>query len=294
MTPTTVGLDLAKNVFHVHVADATGRAIESKRLKRRELLPFFKALPPCLIGIEACATAHNWARQLLGIGHDVRLIPPGYVKPFVRRGAKDDATDAAAICEAVTRPNMRFVAIKSREDQAFLMLHRVRGLLVRQRTMAACAFRAHLAEYGVVVAQGRHRVDVLIAKLDEIRQDLPDDACFALDALIGQLDALNRQIEGIDARLVEIHKTNAICRLLATIPGIGPITATAFAATIPDPSAFRSGREFAAWLGLTPRQNSSGAGTGLAVSPNKVIGISVICWFWGLVRWCDIPKPVLV
>lgn len=258
MTPTTVGLDLAKNVFHVHVADATGRAIESKRLKRRELLPFFKALPPCLIGIEACATAHNWARQLLGIGHDVRLIPPGYVKPFVRRGAKNDATDAAAICEAVTRPNMRFVAIKSREDQAFLMLHRVRGLLVRQRTMAACAFRAHLAEYGVVVAQGRHRVDVLIAKLDEIRQDLPDDACFALDALIGQLDALNRQIEGIDARLVEIHKTNAICRLLATIPGIGPITATAFAATIPDPSAFRSGREFAAWLGLTPRQNSSG------------------------------------
>lgn len=258
MTPTTVGLDLAKNLFHVHVADATGRAIESKRLTRRELLPFFKALPPCLIGIEACATAHNWARQLLEIGHDVRLILPGHVKPFVRRGAKNDATDAAAICEAVTRPNMRFVAIKSREDQAFLMLHRARSLLVRQRTMAACAFRAHLAEYGVVVAQGRHRVDVLIAKLDEIRQDLPDDACFALDALIGQLDALNRQIDGIDVRLVEIHKTNMICRLLATIPGIGPITATAFAATIPDPSDFRSGREFAAWLGLTPRQNSSG------------------------------------
>lgn len=188
----------------------------------------------------------------------MRLIPPGFFKPFVRRGAKNDATDAAAICEAVTRPNMRFVPIKSREDQAFLMLHRARGLLVRQRTMAACAFRAHLAEYGVIVPQGRHRVDALVTKLDEIREDLPEDACFALDALVGQLDALNQQIDGIDIRLAEIHKTNSICRLLATIPGIGPITATAFAATIPDPSAFRSGREFAAWLGLTPRQNSSG------------------------------------
>ena len=140
-------------------------------------------------------TAHNWARQLQGFGHDVRLIPPGYVKPYVRRGAKNDASDAAAICEAVTRPNMRFVPIKSREDQAFLMLHRARGLLVRQRTMAACAFRSHLAEYGVIVAQGRHRVDTLIIKLDELRKDLPDDACFALDALIGQLDALNQQID---------------------------------------------------------------------------------------------------
>ncbi len=293
MTPTTVGLDLAKNVFHVHVADVTGRAIESKRLSRRELLPFFKTLSPCLIGIEACATAHNWARQLLGIGHDVRLIPPGYVKPFVRRGAKNDATDAAAICEAVTRPNMRFVAIKSREDQAFLMLHRARGPLVRQRIMAACAFRAHLAEYGVVVAQGRHREDVLIAKRDEIREDLPDDACFALDALIGQLDTLNCQIEGIDARLVEIHKTNAICGLLATIPGIGPITATAFAATIPDPSAFRSGREFAAWLGLTPRQNSSGGKHrlgGITKQGDRYLRHLLVLGARTVVRY---PKPVL-
>jgi transposase len=258
MTPAVIGLDLAKNIFHVHIADVSGRTLDSKRLTRRELLPFFESLSSCLIGIEACATAHNWARQLQGFGHDVRLIPPGYVKPYVRRGAKNDASDAAAICEAVTRPNMRFVPINSREDQAFLMLHRARGLLVRQRTMAACAFRAHLAEYGVIVAQGRHRVDTLITKLDELRKDLPNDACFALDTLIGQLDALNRQIDSIDARLAEIHKNNTICRLLATVPGIGPITATAFAATIPDPSTFRSGREFAAWLGLTPRQNSSG------------------------------------
>lgn len=263
MTPTTVGLDLAKNVFYVHVADAAGHTIDSKKLTRCGLLPFFEGLPSCLIGIEACASAHNWARQLEVLGYDVRLIPPGYVKPFVRRGAKNDASDAAAICEAVARPNMRFVPIKSREDQAFLMLHRARGLLVRQRTMAACAFRAHLAEYGVIVAQGRHRVDTLITKLDELRTDLPDNACFALDALIGQLDTLNQQIDSIDARLAEIHENNAICRLLATVPGIGPITATAFAATIPDPSAFRSGREFAAWLGLTPRQNSSGGKTRL-------------------------------
>ncbi|SFQ14759.1 transposase [Tranquillimonas alkanivorans] len=258
MTPMTVGLDLAKNVFHVHVADASGRMLESKKLVRRHVLDFFMALPSCLVGLEACATAHYWARQLRDLGHDVRLIPPGYVKPFVRRGAKNDATDAAAICEAVTRPGMRFVPIKSRQGQAFLMLHRARALLIRQRTMAACAFRAHLAEYGIVVAQGRHRVEVLTEQLDELREDLPEDACFALDALVEQLDALNRQIAVIDARLAERHKTDAIFRLLATIPGIGPITATAFTATIPDPSAFRLGREFAAWLGLSPRQNSSG------------------------------------
>ena len=186
----------------------------------------------------------------------MRLSPPGYVKPFVRRGAKNDATDAPAICEAVTRPSVRFVPIKLQEDQAFLMLHRARSLLVLQRTMAACAFRAHLAECGMVVAQGRHRVDILSDPLDELREDLPEDACFALDAFASLLDSLNRQIDGIDARLAERHKTNAICRLLTTIPGIGAITATAFAATIPDPSAFRSGREFAAWLGLTPRQIS--------------------------------------
>lgn len=181
----------------------------------------------------------------------------------MRRGAKSDAADAAAICEAVTRPDMRFVPIKSREHQAFLMLHRARGRLVRQRTRSACAFRAHLAEWGVIVAQGRHRVDTRVATLDEIREDLPEDACVALDALVGQLNALNRQIDGIDARLAEIHKTNAICRLLATIPGVGPITATAFAATVPDPPAVRSGRAFAAWPGLTPRQNAPGGKTRL-------------------------------
>lgn len=258
MTPTTVGLDLAKNVFHVHVADASGSVIASQRLTRRDLLPFFEALPACLVGIEACATAHNWARRLQAIGHDVRLISPDHVKPYVRRGAKNDATDAAAICEAITRPHMRFVPIKTEEDQAFLMLHRARGQLVRQPTMTACAIRSHLAEFGIIVAQGRHRVEALVSKMDEHREGLPTEACFALGVLIDQLAALNARIGEIDARLGEIHQTHPVCRLLATIPGIGPITATALAATVPDPSAFRSGREFAAWLGLTPRQNSSG------------------------------------
>ena len=217
MTPTTIGLDLAKNVFHVHVADAAGHTICSKRFSRRELLRFFKSLPPCLIGMEACATAHNWARQLLEFGHDVKLIAPNYVKPYVRRGAKNDAADAAAICEAVTRPNMRFVPIKSREDQGFLMLHRARGLLVRQRTMASCAFRAHLAEYGIVVAQGRHRVDALVEKLDEIRQHLPENACFALNVLISQLDALNRQIDELDEKLEESKKAKDIARIMASV-----------------------------------------------------------------------------
>jgi transposase len=258
MEPATIGLDLAKNIFHVHVTDADGHAILRKRLARREVLPFFTTISCCLIGIEACATAHHWARQLQRLGHDVRLIPPGYVKPYVRRGAKNDASDAAAICEAVTRPGMRFVPIKTEQDQAFLMLHRARGLLVRQRTMAACAIRAHLAEYGIVVAQGRHRVEALVATLDDVRDNLPEEACFALDALIGQLDELNRRIGEIEDRLGNIYQSHPVCRLLSTIPGIGPITATAFVATIPHPSMFRSGREFAAWLGLTPRQNSSG------------------------------------
>ncbi|MCV2864586.1 IS110 family transposase, partial [Defluviimonas sp. WL0075] len=199
--------------------------------------------------LEACAIAHNWARQLLEVRHDLRLIPSGYVKPFVRRGAKNDATDTAAICEAVTRPSMRFAPIKSKEDQAFPMLHRARGLLVRQRTMAACAFQANLAEHGVVVAQGRHRVDALVAKLDEIRENLPEDVCFALDTFMGQMEALNRHIERIDARPGRIHQTNSICRVLATIPGIGPIAATAFAVTIPDPSVFRSPHRISLFAG---------------------------------------------
>lgn len=259
MELATIGLDLAKHWFQVHGVDAEGRVVVRKRLRRREVIPFFASLPRCLVGAEACATAHHWARELKELGHEVRLMPPGYVKPFVRRQAKNDATDAAAICEAVMRPNMRFVPVKSPEQRGFLMLHRARGLLVRQRTMTACAIRAHLAEFGVVAGQGRQRVDGLIALLeDETAIALPAFARDALDALIAQLGNLDRQIDAIERRLSVIHRSHPISRLLASIPGVGPISATAFAATVPDPAMFRSGREFAAWLGLTPRQNSTG------------------------------------
>jgi transposase len=195
----------------------------------------------------------------------VRLIPPAYVKPYVRRGAKNDAADAAAICEAVTRPNMRFVPIKSVENQGFLMLHRARGLLVRQRTMTSCAIRAHFAEFGIVVGQGRQRVDGLVDMLDDEGLILPATARMALVALVNQLKEFDSQIDAIECQLAQIQKVHPMAKLLASIPGVGPITATALAATISDPAMFRSGREFAAWLGLTPRQNSTGGRIGSAV-----------------------------
>lgn len=259
MDAVTIGLDLSKHWFQVHGVDAAGEVVVRRRLRRSEVLPFFASLPRCLVGAEACATAHHWARELQRLGHEVRLMPPAYVKPFVRRRAKNDAADAAAICEAVTRPGMRFVPVKSAEQQGFLMLHRARGLLVRQRTMTVCAIRAHLAEFGIVAAQGRQRVDALAALLeDEATIDVPTFVRDALAALIAQLAELDHQIKAIESRLAEIHRSHPVSQLLSSIPGVGPITATALVATVPDPAMFRSGREFAAWLGLTPRQNSTG------------------------------------
>lgn len=176
MEAVTIGLDIAKHVFHVHAVDAQGQVTSRQRLRRGEIVSFFSSLSPCLVGIEACASAHYWAREIQRFGHDVRLIPPAYVKPYVRRGAKNDAADAAAICEAVSRPNMRFVPIKSVENQGFLMLHRARGLLVRQRTTTACAIRAHFAEFGIIVGQGRQRVDGLVDLLDDEELALPATA----------------------------------------------------------------------------------------------------------------------
>ncbi|WP_245454020.1 IS110 family transposase [Bradyrhizobium sp. AC87j1] len=229
-----------------------------QRLRRGEIVSFFSSLAPCLVGIEACATAHHWARQIRQFGHDVRLIPPGYVKLYVRRGAKNDAADAAAICEAVTRPNMRFVPIKSVENQGFLMLHRARGLLVRQRTTTACAVRAHFAEFEIIVGQGRQRVDGLVDLLGDEELTLPTHARIALAVLVNQLKELDRQVEAIQRELAQIQRVNPMAKSLSSIPGIGPITATALAATVPDATMFRSGREFASWLGLTPKQNSTG------------------------------------
>jgi transposase len=250
-----IGFDIAKHVFQVHAADAEGRAVAQVRLRRAQVLDYFRALPPCLIGMEACATAHHWARELMALGHEVRLMPPGYVKPYVKRN-KTDAADAEAIAEAVTRPTMRFVSVKSAEQQAVLMLHRVRELLVRQRTMLASSLRAHLAEFGIIAPQGIHRVEKLAAEVHN--PAVPPLAREVLMVLVDELAGIWRRIEVIEAELVALHRANEVSRRLASIPGIGPITATAIASTVPDPSMFRSGREFAAWLGLTPKSHSSG------------------------------------
>jgi transposase len=255
MQISVIGFDIAKQVFQVHAADAGGRALAQVKLRRAQVLDYFRALPPCLIGMEACATAHHWARQLIALGHEVRLMPPAYVKPYVKRN-KTDAADAEAIAEAVTRPSMRFVAVKSSEAQAMLMLHRVRELLVRQRTMLASALRAHLAEFGIIAPQGIHRVEKLAAEVHD--PAVPEIAREALMLLVDELAAVWRRIDVLEKELVALHRANEVSRRLATIPGVGPITAMAIASTAPDPSMFRSGRQFAAWLGLTPKSHSSG------------------------------------
>jgi transposase len=265
MQVTTIGFDLAKNVFQVHGVAESGAVVIGKRLRRAQVLEFFAGLAPCLVGIEACASAHHWARELMKLGHDVKLMPPSYVKAYVRRG-KNDAADAEAICEAVGRANMRFVPVKTTDQQAVLMLHRARALLIRQRTMLANAFRAHLAEFGIIVAQGVGRVVSLIEKIfgdGEDALELPRLARSALAALAAQFLDLAPRIKALEIELLAWHKTNEESRRLETIPGVGFITATAIAATVTDASHFRSGREFAAWLGLVPRQNSSGGKTRL-------------------------------
>jgi transposase len=256
MQITTIGLDLAKHVFQVHAVDAAGSVVLRRRLRRAQVHAFFAGLAPCLVGMEACATAHFWARQLRSLGHEVRLMPAQYVKAYLRRG-KNDAADAAAICEAMTRPSMRFVPVKGEAQQAALMLHRVRDLLVRQRTQLINAIRGHLAEFGLVEAQGPWNVARLLAGMEEA-VGLPELARELVRVLAGQLEELEGRIEEVDARILARHKADAVSRRLATIPGIGPLAATAIAATVPDPAAFRGGREFAAWLGLVPRQNSTG------------------------------------
>lgn len=253
-----VGLDIAKNVFQVHGVDANGEAILRRKVRRGEVLSFFSRLSPCVVGIEACATSHHWARELTGLGHVVRLIPPSYVKPYVRRG-KNDAADAAAICEAVSRPSMRFVPIKSTDQQAVLVLHKSRDLLVKQRTMLVNALRCHLAEFGIIAAQKRTGVAQLVAIVRGGADDgVPTMALRALEPLILQMEQAQAAIAQLEKQIEAYHRSDPVSRRLGTIPGVGPIIATAIAATMLDPSHFRSGREFAAWLGLVPKQNSSG------------------------------------
>lgn len=258
MQVATIGIDLAKSVFQVHGVDTAGRVVVAKALRRGQVLAFFDKLRPCLVGMEACATAHHWARELARFGHTVRLMPPAYVRPYVRRG-KNDAADAAAICEAVTRPSMRFVSVKTVEQQAALMIHRSRDLLMRQRTQLINALRGHLAELGLVTSQGREGVAALFGIVRaEVANTLPQPVRAALSPLIDQLEATGQQIAALDKAIHAQHRASQASRRLETIPGIGIIGATAIAATITDPAAFKSGRDLAAWIGLVPRQNSSG------------------------------------
>ncbi len=253
----TVGLDLAKSIFQVHAISHGGTTLIRRKLRRAEVVGFFADLPACLVGMEACASAHHWARELIALGHDVRLMPPAYVKPYVKRG-KTDAADAEAICEAVTRPTMRFVAVKTVEQQAVLMLHKSRDLMVRQRTMLINALRGHLAEYSIVTGIGTGGVTAMLKALHEQPENLPLHARSALHGLAAQLRALASEIDRLEAQILAWHRADETSRRLATIPGIGPITACAISAAVPDASLFRSGRQFAAWLGLTPPSQQLG------------------------------------
>ena len=255
---STIGLDLAKNVFQVHGVDEAGKVVVRRQLRRSQVIAFFKKLPACLVGMEACATSHHWARELQALGHEVRIMPAHYVKAYVKRN-KNDAADAAAICEAVTRPSMRFVAVKSPEQQSLLMLHRSRSLLVRQRTMLVNAIRAHLAEFGIVARLGRAGVQRLLAAIADPKEArLPDLARSCLESLVAALMTVEQEIARAECRILVWHRGSETSRRLATIPGIGPIIATALTASVTDPAVFRSGRELAAWIGLVPRQNSTG------------------------------------
>ena len=257
-TITTIGLDIAKSFFQVHGVDAEGNVVLRRQLKRRYVLAFFEKLPPCLVGIEACASAHHWSRELQALGHTVRLMPPAYVKPYVKRH-KNDATDAEAICEAVARPNMRFVATKTPEQQGCLTLHRTRHLFIRQQTSVINAIRAHLAEFGIVAPVGRNGVAQLLGiAADANDKRLPEVARACVAALGTQLQTLKAQILEFDRMIRAWHRSNEASRRLDDIPGVGPALATALIASIADPKAFRSGRDFSAWIGLVPKQNSSG------------------------------------
>ena len=258
MNVTTIGLDLAKSVFQVHCIDAHGKTLITRQLRRSKVLEFFATLPACLVGIEACPRAHHWAREIGKLGHEVRLMPPGYVKPSVKRG-KNDRADAEAICEAVQRPTMRFVSIKSEEQQALLVLHRVRETLVGQRIQLINTIRGHMAEFGIVAPRGAANVQQLILRVAEPDdRSIPARARAVLLLQVDQLRDTERRITDLDDQLKEQAREDETAKRLMTIPGVGPVVATAITATLGDGRAFASGRHLAAWLGLVPGQRSTG------------------------------------
>jgi transposase len=254
---TTIGLDIAKQVFHAHGADASGVPVFSRRITRQKLIPFFASQPRCVVAMEACAGAHHWGRELIKFGHEVRLIPPAYVKPFVKR-QKNDATDAQAITEAAQRPTMRFVVVKSEEQQASAAVFRARDLVVRQRTQLINALRGLLAEHGWVAPKGLFHASVMMAKIEDPSCPLPPSARDVFLLMVDSIRDQDKRIRALDREITSRARDDADARRLMTIPGIGPITATAMLALAPPPESFRNGRDFAAWLGLTPLQRSTG------------------------------------
>jgi transposase len=253
-----IGIDLAKHVFQLHGNDASGRPVLQKRVRRPALLDILRKIPACTVVMEACATAHHWAREIAAIGHEVKLIAPQYVKPFVKTN-KNDAADAEAICEAASRPTMRFVPVKSREQQSLTMLHKARDLLIRHRSSVAVALRAHLAEFGIISAQGiRNGLKSAQSVSKDEYERLPALVKEIVEVLHCQLQDLNARVKVLDSRILAWHRDSPMSRRLATIPGVGPIIATAIIAMVGDPKQFKSGRQLAAWIGLVPRQNSSG------------------------------------
>jgi transposase len=288
----TVGLDIGKRVLQVHAADSSGRSVLQRKLRREEVSAFFEKLPHCLVGMEACATAHYWGRELRAFGHEVRLIPPAYVKPYVAR-QKNDAAGAAAICEAVTRPAVRTTPIKSVDQQAARVIHRVHELLARQRVTLINAIRGHMAEFGVLAPAGPQHVGRLIERICDPKSGLPIPVQQSLNVLADQLVAVSGQIDQMEAVMTRRCRQDADGVRLLAIPGIGPITASAILAGVPDIRGFRSGRDFAAWLGLVPRQNSSGGKERLGritKMGDRTIRRLLVTGALSIIRWSR-PKP---
>jgi transposase len=282
-----IGVDLAKSVFQVHGADASGAVLFRKKLRRHQVLTFFAAQPPCTVAMEACGSAHHWAREIGRLGHVVRLIPPAYVKPFVKR-QKNDAADAEAICEAAQRPTMRFVVPKSEQAQAAAVVFRARDLLVKQRTQIINALRGHLTEFGIVVAKGPAHVPQLARAVEDGAKPIPELARPILQGLIEMLQALDDRIAGLDREIAQRAKEDETARRLMTIPGVGPVTATALAALAPPAETFRRGRDFAAWVGLTPLQHSTGGKQKLGATSKmgeRTLRRLLILGASGVLRW---------
>jgi len=290
MKVTTIGLDLAKNAFQVHGADDKGRAVLKKQLKRGQVLPFFANLEPCKIGMEACGSAHHWARKLQAVGHTVQLIAPQYVKPFVKRN-KNDAADAEAICEAVTRPNMPTVPIKNASQQAILSVHRARQGFVKARTAQANQIRGLLAEYGIAMPQGISHIAKRVPEIiEDGENELPGSFRLLIQRLVDHLKALDRQVGELEAEIQLWHREDSASKKLEKIPGIGPMTASALVASIGDARNFKNGRQFSAWLGIVPKQHSTGGKSallGISKRGDSYLRTLLIHGARAVIRWAE-------